>query len=221
MAVRRGQVFRLCFRGVATHSSHSPHFAVGNPSGRELGAAGGGGRRQRGGLRSQQIEEKPPVRIRGVVGAAGVRSGRGRRPEVAGRSTETPRGPGKRRVPPWRSEARCGRQGGIWRPVSWVRHPRDLNPPSRQATPPQQGCGWKRWRGRGPQTWSERLGSRRQRLGRRAAWQRAAAGRGGRRRPRPRPRAPTPRSRRPRRPGPRGSFSSTGPGPPQVRSQDS
>lgn len=68
------------------------------------------------------------MRIRGVVGAAGVRSGRGRRPEVAGRSTETPRGPGKRRVPPWRSEARCGRQGGIWRPVSWVRHPRRLKP---------------------------------------------------------------------------------------------
>lgn len=47
---------------------------------------------------------------------------------MAGRSTETPRGPGKRRVPPWRSEARCGRQGGIWRPVSWVRHPRRLKP---------------------------------------------------------------------------------------------
>lgn len=161
------------------------------------------------------------MRIRGLVGAADIRFGRDRRLEVSGKSTETPQGPGKRRVPPWRSEARGGRQGGIWRRVRWVRHPRRLKPslvPSHApVTAGWGGVGWERWRGRGPQTWSERRGSRRQQLGQRAARRRTAAGWGGRRRPRPWPRERTPRSSGPRRP----AFLSTGPRPPQVRSQDS
>lgn len=65
--------------------------------------------------KSPENGEKPPVQIpeaknRGLVGAAGVRFGREGRPEAAEKSPEPPRDPGKRRVPPWRSEALCGHQ---------------------------------------------------------------------------------------------------------------
>lgn len=64
---------------------------------------------------SSEGEEKPLVQVaeaknRSLVGAAGVRFGREGRPEAAGKSPESPPDPGERRVPPWRSEARCGRR---------------------------------------------------------------------------------------------------------------